>query len=264
MEKYEVTKEQIAALVTEMLNEKEEAKVRKNIEGALEQAATTVEELTSELEVKNTEVLAATEAASETESKIQELTSALEAAQIDLTSKDEALASANQTLEDMNKDRAAEGRMVELEDAGVVTSDKESQTAKIREMSIEDFASYRDELVSIRAAVVAELEKAHKAVEADAKAEEEAKAEEKAKADKDKSADDTAAKEADKDTASDKEEDTESASEEGEESTSPANITPGQAAMASLNMEYMPSADVTEKYAAFGEQMAKRMLKKED
>lgn len=261
MEKYEVSKEQIKALVDEMLNEKEEANVRKNIEDALEQATNTIDQLTTELEGKNTELSTISETASEYESKVEELTTELEAAREELKSKDEELASTNQKLEDMLKDRAAELRMAELEDAGVVNSDREAQTAKVREMSDEDFASYRDELVSIRKAVLAELEKAREKAEADAKAEEEAKkAEEKAKEDKAKET--TAADEADKETAS--EEGTETASEDEEESTAPANITPGQAAMASLNMEYIPKADVVEKYRNLGAAMAKRMLKKDD
>jgi len=251
------------------LKDKEEATVRKNVENALNKATKSVEDLTETLEAKTSELEESAAANTEQESKIQELTTELEAAQEELKNKDEELASTVQTLEDMTKDRAAEDRMAELEDAGVVHSDTETQTAKVREMSDEDFASYKDELVSIRAAVVSELAKASETAEADAKAEEEAKkvAEEAKKAEDEKAAAEKAdadAENADDETASEEEEDEESASEDDEESTVPANINPAQAAMASLNMEYIPSADVVKKYTDLGAAMAKRMQTKKE
>jgi len=251
MEKYEVSKEQIKALVDDLLNEKEEANVRKNIEAALGQATNTVDNLTAELATKNAELVAASEAAADSESKIKELTTELEAAKVALTTKDEELASVKTEIEEMKKDRAAELRIAELKDAGVANTNHETQSAKVREMSDEEFASYKDELISIRAAVVAELEKARAAeVEANAKAEEEAKLA--AEAAKKAAAEAVAYANSNTD-------------DKGEETgTPPANITPGQAAMASLNMEYIPSADITKKFQELGRSLAKRMLKKED
>jgi membrane protein involved in colicin uptake len=142
--------------------------------------------------------------------------------------------------------------------------------AKVREMSDEDFASYKEELVSIRAAVVSELEKAREKAEADAKAEEEAakKAAEEAKnAGKDsekevKKAAEEAAKKAAEEAAKAAAEGEEAASEE--ESVIPAQITPGQATAAALNMEYIPGEDVMAKYAKLGQAMAAKWKKSEE
>lgn len=247
MEKYEVSKEQIKALVDDLLNEKEEANIRKNIEAALGQATNTVDNLTAELATKNAELISASEAATDLESKIAEITTKLEAATVALTTKDEELTSVKKEIEEMKKDRATEIRMVALKDAGVANANNETQSAKVREMSDEEFASYKDELISIRAAVVAELEKAKAAeAEAIAKAEEEAK---------------LAAEAAAKVAAASNKDNNDGKSEDG---TPPANVNPGQAAMASLNMEFIPSADITKKFQELGKSMAKRMLKKED
>jgi DNA repair exonuclease SbcCD ATPase subunit len=274
----ETLKAQVAEVVKNLFNEKEEAKIRELTEAELQKAAASISELTTALEEKNTEMAEMEEKATEADATIQELTSKLEAAEKELETANTKLGETEQALEDMKKDRAAELRMAELEDAGVARSDKDSQTAKVREMTDEDFASYKDELVSIREAVVAEL--AASKAEADAKAEEEAakkaadeeakngkkpmkdeeedEEEMKKKKGKEKSSDDS-----EEETAS--EEETEEASEENEETaseedetTTPAEVTPGMQAMASLNMEYIPSESLTAKYRKMGEAMAKR------
>jgi len=136
----------------------------------------------------------------------------------------------------MRKDKAAELRMAELAKAGVALSDKDTQTAKIRDMEDEEFGSYRDELVSLRRAVEAELAKAV--------LEEETQEEEAAEAEDEEVEEEVAAEE-----------------EELVEETLPANVDPGQAIAAALNMEVMPSDSVLAKYAKLGEAMAKRMNK---
>ena len=68
-------------------------------------------------------------------------------------------------------------RMAELEEAGVARKDKEAQTTKVREMSDEDFTSYKEELISIREAVLTELEETKAASEEEEVKEEEAKEE---------------------------------------------------------------------------------------
>ena len=282
----ETLKAQVAEVVKNLFNEKEEAKIRELTEAELQKAATSISELTSALEDKNAEVAGLEEKATESEAKIQELTSELEAAKKELETANEKLGETEQALEDMKKDRAAEIRMAELEDAGVARSDKDSQMAKVREMTDEDFASYKDELVSIREAVVAELNKDREKAEADAKAEEEAAkkaAEEEAKNGKkpmDEEEDEDMKKkkgknkekcseESEEETASEEETDEaskekeETASEE-DETTTPAEVTPGMQAMASLNMEYIPSEDLVAKYRKMGEAMAKRWKKSDE
>jgi DNA-binding transcriptional ArsR family regulator len=280
----ETLKAQVAEVIKNLFDEKEEAKIREKTEAELQKAATSISELTTALEEKNAEVSEFEEKASESEAKIQELTSELEAAKKELETANEKLGQSEKALEDMKKDRAAETRMSELEDAGVARSDKDSQMAKVREMTDEDFASYKDELVSIREAVVAELQKDREKAEADAKAEEEAakKAAEEEEAKKMPKKDDMMDEEEDPDmkkkkgkkkekcaegeeASEESDEGEETASEEEEkETTTPAEVTPGMQAMASLNMEYHPTEDVMAKYRKFGEAMAKRWKKSEE
>jgi DNA repair exonuclease SbcCD ATPase subunit len=271
-------KVQVAQVVEDLFNEKEEADIRKRTEAELQKAASSISDLTTALEEKNTEVAELDEKLSEKSAEIEKLNSELEAAREELEKANEKLAESEKTLEDMMKDRAAEQRMADLEDAGVTRSDRESQTAKVREMTDEDFASYKDELVSIREAVVAELKKASEKAEADAKAEEEAAkkaAEEEAKKAKPPVEEDM--KDEDKMKKGKKKvKCSEESSEEGDEAASenpdsdgaieiePAQITPGEAAMASLNMEIIPSNDIMAKYRKMGEAMAKMLSKKED
>lgn len=252
-------KTQVAALVDDLFNEKEETEIREQTKVELEKAASTISELTSALEVKNTEFSDMEDKLTASETRVTELESELEAAKKELETANEKLGEVEQTLEGIRKDRAAEIRLAELKDAGVARSDKENQMVKVKEMSDEEFASYKNELVSIREAVLAELE-ASKA-EADAKAEAEAE-QAKKKAEEDKL-------NKEKIEASNKENENKEVDEEndetasGDEGTPPAQVTPGQAAMASLNMEYIPSDDVVSKYAKLGEAMAARFKKSE-
>lgn len=263
-------KKQVQEMVAGFWAEKEEADIRKSTEKALEESANTISELTSSLETKNEEVASLEEKLSESESAHKELESQLEAANKELDETKDELASTKQALEDMKKDRAAEKRMAELEDAGVANSDRETQTAKVKEMSDEDFASYKEELVSIRQSVVAELEKAK--ADADAKAEEEAKKAEEAAKNMKKKKDEMdeedeeedmkkKKKKASTDNSEDSENPDETASEEDDDTPAPANISPGQAAAAALNFESMPSKDIMEKYRNLGEALAKKWNK---
>ena len=241
---------QVKKVVEDLFNEKEEAKIRENTEQELQKAATTVANLTSELETKNTEVATLQEQLEASETRVQELTTELEAAGTELETSKEKLAEVEksaaelqETVDNMNKDRVEEARMKELEDAGVANTDRETQSVKVREMTDDEFASYKGELVSIREAVVAELEKAREKAEADAKAEEKVA--------------DVATKEAEK-----KEKVTETSEEASEEEhIAPAQVTPGYAAMASLNLEHLPDSDLMAKYAELGKAMASRWKK---
>jgi len=264
MEKKELEK-QVAKVVADLFNEKEEAEIRRKTEAELQRTATAISDLTSALETKNTEVADSAAKLSEGEASIQELTSELEAAKIELETANEKLGKTEKALEDIKKDRAAELRMAELEDAGVARSDRDSQTEKVREMKEEDFASYKDELVSIREAVVAELEKAK--TEADAKAEEEAaNSAAKKEADEKKAALEAAAgagADADADADTGDAGDSEDASDKDDDLTVPAEIPLGQAAMASLNLETVPSDAINAKYAELGQALAEKYKKSE-
>jgi len=241
---------QVATVVENLFNEKEEADIRKKTEEALQKSAASISELTSALETKNSEVMVFEAQASEKDATIQQLTSELEAAKVELESANVKLADSEKALNDIVKERAAEKRMVEIEDAGVARSDRDSQMTKVKEMTDEEFASYKDELVSIREAVVKELEEARKAqAGVDAKAEEETAK----KAEEDASKEEPAEKEAADKVLESTEEDV----------VAPVQITPGQAAMASLNMEYLPNKDIMAKYADLGKAMANVWKKSE-
>jgi septal ring factor EnvC (AmiA/AmiB activator) len=230
-------KKEIEAVVASIFSEKEEEDARTRTEEALSTSASTIEELTNTLESKNAEVSELETKVSETEEKISDLESQLEAAKTETASVTEQLTEANQKMEDMAKDKAADDRMSTLEEAGVARSDRDGQRTKVREMSDEDFASYKDELQSIREAVIAELKATSEEVKEEAKEEE--------------------TKEEESEDASEEETDEEEASEEDEEvATPPANIDPGKAIASALNFEVYPSDDLKKKYGALGDAMA--------
>lgn len=246
----EELKKDIEAAVSEIFSQKEEAEQKARTEEALQKSADVITELTDSLD-------ALTETAKEHESevaelvaRIDELTSELEAAKNEATENANKLAESEKTIDEMKKDKAAELRMSELTTAGVALSNKEAQTAKVREMSDEDFASYKDELIAVREAVKAELAKnVEVETEEAAGTEEEAASEEETET----------AEEENEEEAS--EEETEEASEEDAEETQPAEIDKNKAVAGALNLEVFPSDDVLAKYRKFGEAMAARMKK---
>jgi chromosome segregation ATPase len=233
----EELKKDVEAAVSEIFSQKEEAEQKARTEEALQKSANTISELTEALETRNQETEeTASEIASLT-TKTEELTTALEAAQKEATEVAEKLAESENMIEEMKKDKAAELRMSELEKAGVALSNNEVQSAKVREMDDESFASYRDELVSIREAVKAELANSNE----EAVVEEEVVVEE--------------------ETAEEEEvaEEEEEIAEENADETIPAEIDKDKAVAGALNLEIMPSDDVLAKYRKMGEAMASRM-----
>lgn len=259
---------QVANVVESLFNEKEEAEIRKRTEAELQKAATSISELAKALEVKNGEVSDYEVKLSESEARITGLMSELEAAKKESETANTKLAETVTILDNIKKDRATEQRMVELETAGVARADKDSQAKKVREMSEEDFASYKEELVSVRQTVIAELEKARNKVEAEAKVEEDAAKKavvDKKKVDPNMDPDMKDEEEVDPKTGKKmmKKKCSVEGSVENEERTAPAQISMGQVAMASLNMEYLPSEDLKAKYHKMGIEMAKRWTKAE-
>lgn len=218
-------KKDIEAIVAEIFSQKEEAEKREKTEQALQKSAETIESLTAALEEKNSKETEVASQIADFESKIAQLTSELEAAKKEVEKANLEVAESEKVIEDMKKDKAAEVRMTDLVTAGVALSDKVSQTAKVREMTDEEFATYKTELVEIRKAVEAEMAKAAE-------------------------------------TAESEEEEEETASEEEEVTTPPANVDPKQAATAALNLEVQPEGNsIISKYAALGKAMAERMKK---
>jgi hypothetical protein len=243
-------KKDIEAAVSEIFSQKEEAEQKARTEEALQRSAETITELTEALEARN---LKDDESAAEITSlneKIEELTSQLEAAKKEATEVSEKLAESENTIEEMKKDKAAELRMSELTKAGVALSNKESQTAKVRDMEDEEFAAYKEELVSLREAVKSELAKA------DEQSSEEDNEEDSESASEEEEENEEEASEENEEEASEEEEDA--------DNTSPAEINRAQAVAGALNLEVFPSDDILAKYRKMGEAMADRMKKKKE
>lgn len=234
--------EDIKSVVARIFSEKEESEKVAQTEEALREAADTIAELTDTLEKRNEELSSGEEKIKEIEEQNLMAESELEAARKEAEDLKKKLEETEASLEEIKKDRLAEIRMTEISEAGITASDAESQSAKVRDMSDEEFTAYKQELVSIREAVVAELKKnednkATEKTEEEIAAEEEAKA--KAKAEEEAAA---AAREA--------------------EDTPPANIDPNKAVSAALNLETRPSKDMVAKYAELGKALAEQMKNK--
>lgn len=252
----EKLKKDVEAIVATIFSEKEEADIRKKTEDALNKSAKTIEDLTNTLETKNSEVSELEEKLSEGEEKIGNLESELEAAKKEVESSNEKLAETENTINEMKKDRAAEVRMSELEKAGVAGSNKETQAAKIREMSDDEFASYKNELSDLRQAILDELKTETTEEVAEEEAEETAETTEETEEVAEEETEETAEE---TETADETEEGAEESEEE--ETTQPANISPGKAVAAALNMEITPSSDVIAKYRKLGQAMADNITK---
>lgn len=246
----EELKKDVEVLVTEIFSQKEEVEQRAETEKALQKSADTISQLTDALEGKNAEGEEVATQITNLESKVEELTSELEAAKKEAEEKAEKLTEAENMIEEMKKDKATELRMAELADAGVALSDKDAQTAKVRDMEDEEFGSYKEELVSLRSAVEAELAK--NVPEEEAASEEETQ--EEVAETEEETEEEVASEEENEEEASDEETD-----EEASEETPPAEIDPDTAVAAAMNMEVMPSDNVLAKYAKLGDAMAKRM-----
>lgn len=237
-------KKDVEAIVAEIFSQNEEAKKIEKTEDALNKSAKTISDLTTSLEDKNTKEEEMSSALSDLEESIKNLKTELEAAQSEVEQSNDKLAETENKIEEMKKDKAAEVRMDELVSAGVALSDKETQTVKVREMDDETFASYKDELMSLRKAVETELKKAVEEAE---------------------TSEETPAKEeipAKEETSTEEEipaEEETSTEEETNEETPPANVDPKLAVAAALNLEIQPSDSVISKYQKMGKAMADNM-----
>jgi chromosome segregation ATPase len=245
----EELKKDVVAAVAEIFSQKEEAEQRAETEKALQKSADTIESLTEALEGKNAKDGEVATQITDLETKVEELTSELEAAKTDADEKATKLVETENMIEEMKKDKAAELRMAELAEEGVALSNKDAQLAKVRDMEDEEFASYKEELVSLRSAVKAELAKTEEPV-APVASEEEIQEEV------------AEVEESEEEAAAEGEEVVEGEEEASEEEVAeiiPANVDPGKAVAAAMNMEVMPSDNVLAKYAKLGKAMADRM-----
>ncbi len=140
------------------LSSREDATARAEVEEAIKEAKETFETLKSSLEAKdvkiveyeealaNLDVSTPTEAEVAANEKIVELETALQ------ESNDRALV-AQAALDTIAREETAASRMAELDEAGVTLDEEsaEAQYAKIRDMSDEEFQSYKSELSALKA-----------------------------------------------------------------------------------------------------------------
>lgn len=234
----------IKTIVDGIFSEKEKASQIAKTQDALNTSATVIEDLTNkledtkaELEIAKTDLTDSKATAStdleEKDSKISEVTSELEAAKKELEEITKELSAIKETLENLNKDRVAETRMKELEEAKVIVATAiGTQTTKVREMCDEEFATYKQERVELREAIEKELENASSGEE---------------------NVNDGAEDGVDESTVSD------DANLENASFTPAPVINPGQAAASAMNFEVEVSADVKEKYKNLGKAMASKM-----
>ena len=228
-------KNEVKEAVKIIFQETEEAEMKKQTQKALEKSANTINELNESLEAKDEELVVSKEQIVELESAVAGFDTTIkgmekakeeadsdketwEAEKAELVKKAE---DAEEALDGMKKDQLATIRLSELTTEGVASKDEKTQVAKIRDMSDEEYAIYKDELVSVKEAIIAELDS--KKVETDGKG------------------------------AADGSDDT----EEIEDAAVETKLSPGGAAMAALNME-MPNDDVMKKYSELGEAMAEK------
>lgn len=253
----EELKKDIETMVSEIFSQKEEAEQKARTEEALQKSADTITQLTEAVEAANAKDEETASEVAALNEKIEELTTELEAAQEKATDMETKLAESENTIEEMKKDKAAELRMSELEEAGVALSNKDAQTAKVREMEDEVFASYKEELVAVREAVKAELAKS----ETPGGTTEEEVAEEEAAEETTEEETEVAEEESEEEASEENEEEASEEENAEEEEVAPANIDRDKAVAGALNMEIMPSDDILAKYRKMGEAMATRMNK---
>jgi len=160
----EALKKDIETIVKVIFSEKEDIDKKRLTEEALKDSAKAVTDLTASVVEKDGVIVNLESEISEAEetiakqiesidaekAKVDELTKQLE----DITNK---LNASELKVVDMEKDMAAEARMVDLKESKVTSTDEKVQREKVREMSDEEFASYKKELVELRNSIEAEI-----------------------------------------------------------------------------------------------------------
>ena len=157
-------KKDVEMIVSSIFSQKEEIDQKRLTEEALKDSAKVVTDLTAsitdkeeiitdlESKISEAEVTVAghVESIDAEKTKVDVLTEQLE----EMTTK---LSVSELKVVDMEKDMAADSRMSELKESKVVSTDEKAQCDKIKEMSDEEFASYKKELVELRKSIETEL-----------------------------------------------------------------------------------------------------------
>ena len=221
---FQLDRDQVKALVQEILAAREEAELQNSVEELLKKATDTIEQLTASLEAKDVDI-------DDKDGEIASMKEELETLKAQIEEKDQKLADltssleeAHNTLAEIEKDRVAAERMTQLEEAKVARSGeaRELQLAKVREMSTEDFEEYSVELVSMREALLEEI------------------------------------KGASNEEGNETEPVTENAEvEDGEVDVAPAEIAEKESVDAALNLETASTETLRDKYQKMGQALAK-------
>lgn len=246
----------VKSIVDGILQQKEEAEMRKEIEEALEKSAEKINELVSTLEAKDNEMGELQSQIKEFEGTVAELSdkiSELEKEKENLekeksdfeAEKEELVKQAEEVkteLDNIKKDQLAQARFEELKEAGVAATDDkaiEDQIAKIREMEDEAFVTYKEERVELRKSILSELESSGEESNSEEEASEEENSEEEAS-------------EGEENAAEGEEE--EEAAADSEESFN----NPMKSIASMFDMEITPKKEMKDKYRELGAELAKR------
>jgi hypothetical protein len=147
----------VQAEVERILSSREEAQAREEAEAALKEAKETFEALRASLEAKDVkikeyeEALAALDGSETTDSEVAANERIVELEK-ELEEWKHRAEVAQAALDTLAREETAAGRMAELAESGVSLDEEaaEAQYAKVRDMSDEDFASYKSELVALK------------------------------------------------------------------------------------------------------------------
>lgn len=160
--------QEVKTIVDEIFKQQEEAAMRKETEEALIQSAEKIEELTASLEAKDAEIAKLSASIEELKKTITELTDKVNELHEEKASfeseKEELIKKAEEAekeLENIKKEQLAMARFEELVDEKVAASTddtKKAQLNKLKEMTDEEFAAYKQERIELRDQLLAQLE----------------------------------------------------------------------------------------------------------
>ena len=160
----DVLKKDIESMVAEIFSEKEDVAKKRLTEEALEKSAKVVTELTDSVVEKDSMITDLETKISDVKGILTENSEAIEAEKAKVVELEKQLEEATTKLSaselqviEMEKDMAADVRIVELKDSKVNSTDQPTQFKKVREMSDDEFASYKKELIDLRKSITEEL-----------------------------------------------------------------------------------------------------------
>jgi len=147
----------VQAEVERLLSSREEAQAREEAESALKEAKETFETLRASLEARDAKIteyedtFAALESADPTDGEVAANGRIVEL-ETELEEWKQRASVAQAALDTLAREETAASRMAELAESGVSLDEEaaEAQYAKVRDMSDEDFASYKSELVALK------------------------------------------------------------------------------------------------------------------